>query len=83
MGSATPHPAHLPGPRTTDLGREVLQDRGAVHRGRGADPPVARGAGLQVSVDAAHGKLKDRASRWEAPQPYQRATERDQRQSGP
>lgn len=50
-----------------DLRSEVLQDRGTVHGSRGTDPSVARSASLQMSVDAAHGKLKDRPSGWEAP----------------
>lgn len=50
----------------TNLSSEVLQDRGAVHCSSGADPPVARGASLQMSVDAAHRKLKERLSEWEA-----------------
>lgn len=47
------------------LRSEVLQDRSAVHCSGGTDPSMARGASLQMSVDAAHGELKERPSEWE------------------
>lgn len=45
------------------LGSEVLQDRSAVHGSSGPDPSMARGASLQMPVDAAHGKLQS-SSLW-------------------
>jgi len=50
----TPHTTHPP----ADLRSEVLQDRSTVDSSRGTNPSVARGASLQMSVDAAHGKLQ-------------------------
>jgi hypothetical protein len=47
-------------PRTGELQHlrgEVLQDRGRVHRGLGADPHVVLRALLQITVDTAHGEL--------------------------
>ena len=43
----------------THLRSEVLQDCSTVHGRGGTDPSMARGASLQMSVDAAHGKLKE------------------------
>lgn len=41
-----------------DLSSEILEDGSAVHGGGGPDPPMARGARLQVPMDAAHGELQ-------------------------
>lgn len=46
------------------LGSEVLQDCGAVHCSGGTNSSMACGASLQMSVDAAHGELKERLSEW-------------------
>lgn len=40
------------------LSSEVLQNCSTVHGSSGTHPSMARGASLQVSVDAAHGKLQ-------------------------
>ena len=43
----------------TNLSSEVLQNCSTVHCSSGTDPSVTCGASLQMSVDAAHGKLKE------------------------
>lgn len=56
-------PQSLPGIRRARTGElqhlrsQVLEDRGRVHRGLGADPDVVLRALLQVTVDTTDGKL--------------------------